>query len=160
MGRMNGVQPFIGKISAKLDSKGRVCIPAHYRQTLAALGTPGVYVCPSFHEGALECFGEDVLQKFYRTQAELDPFFAREHDDKARSVLTQTELLSPDENGRVRLPDEMIAHAGLEEGDTIVFVGLGTKFQIWDRERFAPILAKTLDSARALRESSGNGSGA
>jgi len=117
-------------------------------------------VCPSFHEGALECFGEDVLQRFHRSQAELDPFFAPQHDDKARSVLAMTELLPLDENGRVRLPDEMIAHAGLQEGEPIVFVGLGTKFQIWNRERFAPVLAKTLENARTLRESSGNGSSA
>jgi MraZ protein len=157
---MNGAQPFIGRVTGKLDNKGRVCVPAHYRQSLAALGTPGMYVCPSFHEGALECFGEDVLQRFHRAQAELDPFFAPQHDNKARSVLAMTELLPLDENGRVRLPDEMIAHAGLKEGDAIVFVGLGTKFQIWDKERFGPVLAKTLDNARALRESSGNGSGA
>lgn len=157
---MNGVQPFIGKVGGKLDGKGRVCVPAHYRQILSALGTPGVYVCPSFHEGALECFGEDVLQRFHQAQAELDPFFTQQHDDRARSVLAMTELLTLDENGRVRLPDEMIAHAGLKEGDAIVFVGHGSKFQIWDKERFAPVMAKTLDSARSIREFSGNGGGA
>ncbi len=157
---MSAAQPFIGRVTGKLDSKGRVCVPANYRQILAALGTAGVYVCPSFHEDALECFGEDVLQRFHRAQAELDPFFAPQHDDKARSVLAMTELLPFDENGRVRLPEEMIAHAGLKEGEAIVFVGHGTKFQIWDKERFAPVLARTLDNARALRESSGNGGGA
>ena len=151
---MSGAQPFISKVTGKLDGKGRVCIPATYRQILSAQGTAGVYVCPSFHTGALECFGEDVLQKFYRAQAELDPFFAPQHDDRASSVLAMTELLPLDENGRVRLPDEMIAHAGLKEGEPIVFVGLGTKFQIWDKERFAPVLARTLESARAIRDSS------
>ncbi|HEY5048381.1 MAG TPA: hypothetical protein VII49_10195 [Rhizomicrobium sp.] len=157
---MSGAQPFISRVTGKLDNKGRVCIPATYRQILSAQATAGVYVCPSFHEGALECFGEDVLQTFHRLQCELDPFFAQQHDDKARSVLAMTELLPLDENGRVRLPDEMIAHAGLKEGEPIVFVGLGTKFQIWDRERFAPVLAQTLENARALRDASGNGSGA
>ena len=104
-------------------------------------------------------FGEEVLQRFHRAQAELDPFFAPQHDDRARSVLSMTELLPFDENGRVRLPDEMIAHAALKEGEPIAFVGVGTKFQIWDKERFAPVLSKTLENARALRESSGNGSG-
>jgi MraZ protein len=71
-----------------------------------------------------------------------------------------TDLLPLDENGRVRLPDEMIAHASLKEGEPIIFVGLGTNFQIWNRERFAPVLARTLENARTLRESSSNGSGA
>jgi MraZ protein len=149
---MSAAQPFISRISGKLDGKGRVCIPATYRQILAAQNTAGVYVCPSFHEPALECFGEDVLQKFHGAQAELDPFFAAQHDDRARAVLTMTELLPLDENGRVRLPDDMIAHAGLK--DAIVFVGLGTKFQIWDGETFKPVLARTLENARALRDAS------
>ena len=156
---MGVAQPFIGRVTGKLDSKARVCVPAHYRQILAEQATSGVYVCPSFHEGALECFGEEVLQRFHGAQAELDPFFASQHDDRARSVLSMTERLPLDENGRVRLPDDMIAHAGLSEGQAIVFVGLGTKFQIWDSERFAPVLSKTLENARALRESSSNGSG-
>jgi MraZ protein len=155
---MGSALPFISRVTGKLDSKGRVCVPANYRQILSAQATTGVYVCPSFHVGALECFGEEVLQRFYRAQAELDPFFTTEHDDKASSVLAMTELLPLDENGRVRLPDEMIAHAGLKEGAPIVFVGLGTKFQIWDQERFAPVLARKLENARNLREATGNGS--
>jgi MraZ protein len=154
---MGGAQAFIGKVAGKLDSKARVCVPAHYRQILTAQATAGVYVCPSFHVGALECFGEQVLQKFYQRQAELDPFFAPEHDDRASSVLAMTELLPLDENGRVRLPNEMIAHAGLKEGAAIMFVGLGTKFQIWDQERFGPMLAQKLENARVLRGSSAAG---
>ena len=57
------------------------------------------------------------------------------HDDKAFAVLSSTQLLPIDENGRVRLPDDLIAHAGLK--DRVSFVGLGRKFQIWDAERFA-----------------------
>ena len=38
-----------------------------------------------------------------------------------------------DENGRVRLPDSLIAYAHL--GENITFVGLGEKFEIWDTLR-------------------------
>ncbi|MGD0192989.1 MAG: hypothetical protein ABSD74_19805 [Rhizomicrobium sp.] len=152
-----GGAPFIGRVAGKLDSKSRVCIPAHYRQILTAQATAGVYVCPSFHTGALECFGEDLLQRFYQAQAQLDPFFEPKHDDRASSVLAMTEQLPLDENGRVRLPDEMIAHAGLQEGDPVMFVGLGTKFQIWHQDRCSEMLATKFENARALRDSSGNG---
>ena len=63
-------------MTGTLDSKGRVCIPAPYRQILAAQNTTGVYVCPSFYEAALEGFGDDVLHAFSQQQAQLDPFFA------------------------------------------------------------------------------------
>jgi MraZ protein len=148
------VQPFISTITGTLDGKGRVCIPATYRQILSAQNTQGVYVCPSFYEDALECFGDDVLQAFHQQQAALDPFFAASHDDKSFAVLSNTQLLTADENGRVRLPEDLIAHAGLKE--RVNFVGLGRKFQIWDVERFAALRAEKIARARALR---GEGSG-
>lgn len=144
-----GVQPFISTIAGSLDGKGRVCIPATYRQILASQNTIGVYVCPSFHQDALECFGDDVLQAFHQQQAALDPFFAKEHDDKSFAVLSMTQLLTLDENGRVRLPDEMIAHAKLK--DRVSFVGIGRKFQIWNADTFAALLAERLARARAIR---------
>jgi MraZ protein len=143
--------PFISMPAGVLDRKGRVCIPASYRQILTAQSTNGVYVCPSFYEPALECFGESVLQEFHQAQAGDDPFFAETHDVKAFSVLAMTQLLALDETGRVRLPDALIAHAGLVEN--VTFVGMGRKFEIWDTQRFAPVLNERLASARALRKS-------
>ncbi|HEY2444420.1 MAG TPA: hypothetical protein VGI20_01605 [Rhizomicrobium sp.] len=143
--------PFISMPVGALDRKGRVCIPAPYRQILAAQNTNGVYVCPSFYEPALECFGENVLQEFHQSQAGDDPFFAESHDVKAFSVLAMTQLLALDETGRVRLPDALIAHAGLAEN--VTFVGMGRKFEIWDTERFAPVLNERIAAARALRKS-------
>lgn len=143
------VQPFISTVTGSLDAKGRVCIPSAFREILAATNTMGVYVCPSFSETALECFGADVLQAFHAQQSALDPFFSQEYDDKAFAVLSMTQLLSRDENGRVVLPDQMIAHAQLK--DRVTFVGMGRKFQIWDSERFATYQAERLKRALALR---------
>ena len=72
------VQPFISTVPGTLDNKGRVCIPASFRQILAAQSTQGVYLCPSFSEAALECFGEEVLQAFNGQIAEINPFFAKD----------------------------------------------------------------------------------
>jgi MraZ protein len=145
--------PFISTMTGTLDAKGRVCIPAAFRDVLTSQDTAGVYVCPSFAEAALEGFGDEVLQEFHRRQAAEDPFFSQVNDDKVFAVLSMTQLLPRDENGRVRLPDEMIAHAGLK--DRVTFVGMGRKFQIWDSERFAPVLAERLKRALAQRTGGG-----
>ncbi|MGD0864429.1 MAG: division/cell wall cluster transcriptional repressor MraZ [Rhizomicrobium sp.] len=144
------VPPFISTMTGTLDGKGRVCIPSAFRQVLLAQGTVGAYVCPSFYEPALECFGEEVLQAFHQQQASQDPFFAAEGDDKTFAILSMTQLLAHDENGRVRLPDEFIVHAGLK--DKVTFVGMGRKFQIWETDRFAPIQSERLARARAVRD--------
>jgi MraZ protein len=141
--------PFISTMTGTLDAKGRVCIPAPFRDVLTAQNTAGVYICPSFAEPALEGFGEEVLQEFHQRLAQEDPFFSQATDDKVFAVLSMSQLLPRDENGRVRLPDEFVAHAGLK--DRVTFVGMGRKFQIWDSERFAPVQAERLKRALAQR---------
>ncbi|HEX3673702.1 MAG TPA: hypothetical protein VHU87_05465 [Rhizomicrobium sp.] len=148
-----GVQPFISTVSGTLDAKGRVCIPAPFRDILTAQGTTGVYILPSFSEAALEGFGDEVLQQFHAQQSQADPFFAPASDDKVFAVLSMSRLLPREDNGRVVLPAEFIAHAGLK--DRITFVGMGRKFQIWDSEKFAPVQAERLQRALAVRNANG-----
>ena len=148
-----GVQPFISTVTGTLDAKGRVCIPAPFRDVLTAQGTTGVYILPSFSEGALEGFGDEVLQSFHAQLSQSDPFFTPSLDDKAFAVLSMSRLLPRDDNGRVVLPAEFIVHAGLK--DRITFVGMGRKFQIWDSETFAPVQAERLKRALAVRNANG-----
>jgi MraZ protein len=149
------VQPFMSTVTGTLDSKGRVCIPASFRQILAAQNTPGVLICPSFFETALEGFGQTLLESMHARLSTLDPFFSPSHDDEAAAVIARTQLLPADEQGRVRLPDAMIEHASLK--DRIVFVGLSQKFQIWDAARYAPIEAERLARVKAKFERARDG---
>jgi MraZ protein len=136
---------FMYTMPGTLDSKGRVCIPASFREVLTAHETPGVFLCPSYHEPALDGFGEEAIKHVRQIQASLDPFFSREHDVRATAILARSVNLPRDENGRVRLPEEMIAYAGLK--DRVTFVGLDRKFQIWDSERYRAVEAERLKHA-------------
>src|SRR3984885_461931 len=109
------VQPFISTVAGSLDSKGRVCIPATYRHLLAAQNTTGVYICPSFIDPALDCFGQELLDRINTRLAGQDPFFSASFDDEATALIARTQALPIDENGRVRVPDLMIEHAGLKD---------------------------------------------
>jgi len=143
------VLSFISTSAGTLDSKGRVCIPAQYRHILAAQSTSGIYVCPSFVEPALECFGQTLMDKTSERLAGLDPFMSPLHDDLASQIVAETHQLVIDENGRIRLPDALIQAANLK--DRVQFIGLVQKFQIWDPETYAPIKEKRLAAARAAR---------
>lgn len=149
------VQPFISTVPGSLDSKGRVCIPATYRHILAAQNTQGVYVCPSFIDGALDAFGQSLLDSIAARLAAQDPFFSASFDDEATALIARTQALPIDENGRVRIPDAMIEHAGLK--DKIVFVGKAQKFQIWDADAYAPIEADALARVKARMERARSG---
>lgn len=143
------VQPFISTVAGSLDAKGRICIPAPYRQVLASQATAGVYLCPSFVEPAIEGFGESLLQRVHQRLSALDPFFSPVHDDQAFAVLSSTQLFAADEAGRLKLPEALAAHARLT--DRLLFIGMGEKFQIWNPDVFAPIQAERLERARASR---------
>jgi MraZ protein len=136
------VQPFVSTIINKLDAKGRVSVPAAYRQILAQQNTAGVYCFPSFVSPALEAFGEALIGEFTERLNALDPFFSEDHDAQAQAVLSASRLLSFDDEGRVR-------HAGIT--DRVRFVGMGRKFQIWDPETHAPVEAERIERARAAR---------
>ena len=149
------VQPFISTVPGSLDSKGRVCIPATNRHILAAQNTAGVYICPSFIDPALDAFGQSLLDSITARLASQDPFFSASFDDEATALIARTQNLPIDENGRVRIPDALIEHAGLK--DKIVFVGKAQKFQIWDADAYAPIEADALARVKARMERARSG---
>jgi MraZ protein len=149
------VQPFISTVPGSLDSKGRVCIPATYRHILAAQNTAGVYICPSFIDPALDAFGQSLLDSITARLASQDPFFSASFDDEATALIARTQNLPIDENGRVRIPDALIEHAGLK--DKIVFVGKAQKFQIWGADAYAPIEADALARVKARMERARSG---
>ena len=151
---MGVVPPFVSTFTNRLDAKGRVSIPAPYRQILAQQEMGPLYCIRSFVSPCLEAFGNTLLSKFMQRLDNHDPLFSENHDDQAQAVLAAAEHLNFDDEGRVRLPDEFIRHAGITE--RVVFVGLGQKFQLWDPERFEPVQRERIARARALR-SSGNG---
>ena len=146
--------PFVSTFTNKLDAKGRVSIPAPYRQILAQQEMGTLYCIPSFVSSSLEAFGNTLLNQFQQRLDKYDPLFSENYDDEAQAVLAAAQPLNFDDEGRVRLPDDLIAHAGIT--DRVVFVGLGQKFQMWDPVRFEPVQRERIARARALR-SSGNG---
>ncbi len=141
-------QRFITTFAGTLDAKGRVCIPAPWRQVLTAQETTGVYVCPSLDGDSLIGFGSELMNSELKRLETMDPVYSEDYETFSHLV-SYSNQLPIDENGRVRLPDDLIQAAGLK--DKVVFVGMGIKFEIWNPEAFAPVKARRLANARAER---------
>ncbi len=121
--------PFISTMTGTLERQGaRVHYPPLSPRGAERAGNRGRLHLPLIAEGALEGFGDEVLQEFHQRQAAEDPFFSQAADDKAFAVCRCRSFCRATRTGRVRLTDEMIAHAGLK--DRVTFVGMGRKFQI------------------------------
>ena len=123
------MKAFLSRYSFKIDRKGRVSVPAEYRQALAELGSDGILAFPSLTERAIRCMTSALIEKI---TAEADPLsvFAAREPSLAQLSLSDIVRLAPDPEGRVVLPAELIQHAGLTE--VALFAGQGTHFEIWD----------------------------
>ena len=75
--------------------------------------------------------------------------FSDEREQFALALYGTSEMLKIDGEGRVQLSDSLKRHAGIT--DTVAFVGLGHKFQIWEPGRFQHELAEATQKVRALK---------
>ena len=73
----------------------------------------------------------------------------RELDDLSAMLFADARPLAFDVTGRIIIPDDLLAHAGIR--DTAVFVGRGNSFQIWNPDAFRAAQKKSLDNLRTLR---------
>ncbi len=143
---------FLSHFTHRFDAKGRVSIPAPFRQVLATDGFEGVYTYPSLDAPALECGGLKLLQEIDALLATM-PSYSSARDAFATALLGTSEILRMDAEGRVTLDDRLKTSLGL--GDEAVFVGQGHKFQIWEPSRFATHLEEARLSLRRLRAERG-----
>ncbi len=143
------MESFTSTIVNKLDAKGRVSIPAPYRQILIAQGTDGVHCTASLEDVAVDCFGKTMVSEQEALYGARDALLDRDYDALAQMLHGEAHVLAWDEEGRVRLPDTLIQFAKIEE--RVLFVGLGRKFQMWDPDRFEPVRRARIERARQLR---------
>jgi transcriptional regulator MraZ len=133
---------FLGEFQHALDAKGRVILPARYREHLAegafiAKGRGGclaVYTPEEFEQVATQ-----VREQSKRGPRELNA---------ARTFFAGATEVSPDKQGRVAIPPSLREYAGLERD--VVVAGLYSRIEIWNRERW---LELDLAGAQALTES-------
>ena len=124
---------FLSSYENKLDKKGRVSVPSNFRAYLNSMGYNGFITYPSFNHAALDGCAQDRIENLSATIDSLNPF-EEKRDFFATSVLSESENLQFDTEGRVSIPDRLLKHAKIKS--TVIFVGLGKIFQIWEPNSF------------------------
>ena len=124
---------FLSSFVNKIDKKGRVSVPATFRSHLNTLGYNGFISYPSFNHLALEACSQDRIEKLSNTIDSLNPF-EEKRDFFATSVLSESENLQFDTEGRVSISQKLLNHAKIK--NNVLFVGLGKTFQIWEPRNF------------------------
>lgn len=122
---------FIGRYQHTIDPKGRVSVPARYRNALAQY-EGNLIVVPN--DMALEVHPFEEWERLVAAINEQSRFDA-EVRRLGRLYLSRAKEVELDGAGRILLPPDSRAQAGLERDVTLV--GIGREFfEIWDRKRF------------------------
>ena len=124
---------FLSSYENKIDKKGRVSVPATFRSHLSSMGYNGFISYPSFNHPALEACSQERIEKLSNTIDSLNPF-EEKRDFFATSILSESENLQFDTEGRISLSEKLLNHAKIKTN--VLFVGLGKTFQIWEPKYF------------------------
>tara|TARA_A100001035_G_scaffold208801_1_gene168714 strand:+ start:203 stop:646 length:444 start_codon:yes stop_codon:yes gene_type:complete len=141
---------FLSTYENKLDKKGRVSVPASFRSYLSNLGYNGVVCYPSFNNQSIEAWPQDRIEKISNSIDSLNPF-EEKRDYFATSILSESINLQFDSEGRILLTSKLLKHAKIR--NTMIFVGQGKTFQIWEPIIFEKFKAGARKKANLNRAS-------
>ncbi|QRV02768.1 division/cell wall cluster transcriptional repressor MraZ [Arcanobacterium phocisimile] len=128
---------FLGTYEPRLDDKGRLILPAKFRDQLAngLVVTRGqehcLYVFP-FAEF------ENILERLRQA-----PMTSKEARTYTRVFLSGANDQVPDKQGRITLPAALRGYAGLERD--LAVIGSGDHVEIWDAQAWESFLATSED---------------
>jgi MraZ protein len=126
--RGGGVAELLGTHEYQLDPKGRVSLPARFRE--------------AFVEGAFLTLGQDRCLYVFpraewdRVRADIDALPLSDTASRAyqRAFLGQSGEVKLDAQGRVTIPPKLRELAGIRKEVSVL--GLGGRMEIWDRDTY------------------------
>ena len=117
---------FLGTHQPRLDDKGRLFLPAKYREELAE----GLVIT----KGQERCLYVFPVEEFQRITEALStaPVTAKAVRDYSRVFFASASDETPDKQGRITIPQSLRQYAGLVR-DCVV-IGANTRLEIWDAQ--------------------------
>lgn len=138
---------FGGENPSTIDGKGRVCIPARYREILSQLSSAECFVLTKAAPVDMGdgCFGRGLSAYTFAAWQEIKNkllkneggFTSSQLNAIKRQLINPAEQCSIDKLGRILIPTSLRSHASLERD--IWFVGMGQRFDIWSKETYSRV---------------------
>ena len=120
---------FLSNAVNRVDAKGRVSVPAHFRTVVQQRGYSELYAIRQLDVPALDVGGLDLLDR-YEERMKLEDPFLQTADDMSFFVHGDGAFLKLDQDGRITVTDFIREHTGISS--EVAFVGRGNFFQIWE----------------------------
>jgi MraZ protein len=126
-----GEELFVGSFHHSLDPKRRLIVPSMWRSLIG--DSSRLYVLPHPDQPCLYLF---TLAEMNRRLGRLRQSGAVDAQDEQaiRAITASADALLVDSQGRVRIKDELLAHANVQ--GKVVLVGTLTRIELWSEEKF------------------------
>jgi MraZ protein len=140
---------FLSSAVNRIDAKGRVSVPAHFRAVVLSRGYSELYAIRQLDVPALDVGGLDLLDRYEERIAQEDPFL-QAADDMSFFVHGDGAFLKLDQDGRITVTDLIREQTGITTD--VAFVGRGNFFQIWEPAKLAAYGAEVRARLLQLRQ--------
>jgi MraZ protein len=126
---------FLGTYTPRLDDKGRLALPARFRPELEG----GLVIC----KGQDRCLYVFPVTEFGRVTEALKnaPVTDRRVRDYSRVLFASASNENPDGQGRITVPPNLRAYAGLSKDCTVI--GANSRIEVWDAQAWQDYLDAT-----------------
>lgn len=135
---------FLGTFTPRLDEKGRLILPAKFRDELA-----GGLVITRGQERCLYVFSEREFESMH-DRIRQAPMTSKHARDYLRVFLSGAHPEHPDKQSRVTIPQNLREYAGLDR--EVAVIGAGSRAEIWDAEAWQTYLTEQESAFSEIEE--------
>ena len=139
----------IGHFNCKLDAKGRLMLPAEFREQMGEQAEEGFVLRPTLfdHSQFLDLYTRkdwDEQQEKLRGKFNI---YDEEGIEALRFLNEGVRYVKLDANGRLQIPNELMERGGLVK--EVVVQALANKMEIWDKDLYRNSVS-TIDKKKIL----------
>ena len=139
---------FYGEFEHTIDRKGRLIIPAKFRQALHANAVEKLFLTRGL-DGCLFLFGESEW-RLYEARFKQIPFTKSEGRRFNRLFFSGATEVSPDGLGRILVPKTLKEFAQIKED--VVIVGVSNRIEVWSKEKWREFYEASRQSFEEVAE--------
>lgn len=140
---------FSGKYYYSIDPKGRIIIPAPFREIISSNYSPKLYIVNAAFDKCLHIYPQEEWNRLEEKVRQL-PKMQEEVRFFMRRVIASAQEAEIDKQGRILIPAAHREDAGLRSD--IVIVGQIEKVELWDRKEWDAVVDTSKMDKKAVEE--------
>lgn len=140
---------FRGQFVHSVDAKGRVSLPARFRDVLVADGDARFVLTPALFDPCLHLYPMRAWEELERKILEL-PTLERNAMRFRRLYVSAAVECELDGSGRVLVPPQLRERASLEK--EVVWAGMGRILELWSKTAWDRALTMSADEEAEFRQ--------